>query len=90
MSDKVFTPLTDCCETNEDVTEIESLCLECRQNGTTRLLLTEIPFFKQVVIMSFECNHCGNRNNELQPAQRIEEKGVRFVVKCNSNKVIIH
>jgi zinc finger protein len=89
MSDKVFTPLTDCCETNEDVTEIESLCLECRQNGTTRLLLTEIPFFKQVVIMSFECNHCGNRNNELQPAQRIEEKGVRFVVKCNSNKDLL-
>jgi zinc finger protein len=90
MSDKLFTPLTDYCETNEEVTEIESLCLECGQNGTTRILLTEIPFFKQVVIMSFECNHCGNQNNELQPAQRIEEKGVRFVLKCNQNKVIIH
>jgi zinc finger protein len=90
MSDKPFTALTDYCETNEGITEIESLCLECGQNGTTRILLTEIPFFKQVVIMSFECNHCGNQNNELQPAQRIEEKGVRFVVKCNSNKVFIH
>jgi zinc finger protein len=45
MSDKVFTPLTDYCESN-DITEIESLCLECGQNGTTSMLLTEIPFFK--------------------------------------------
>jgi zinc finger protein len=52
MIDKPFTPLTDYCETN-DITGIESLCLECGQNGTTRMLLTEIPFFRQVVITSF-------------------------------------
>jgi zinc finger protein len=52
MIDKPFTTLTDYCETN-DITGIESLCLECGQNGTTRMLLTEMPFFRQVVITSF-------------------------------------
>ncbi len=45
MSDKLFTPLTDYWESN-DITEIESLCLECGQNGKTRMLLTEIPIFR--------------------------------------------
>ena len=26
--------------------EIESLCMNCRENGITKLLLTKIPFFK--------------------------------------------
>jgi zinc finger protein len=80
MSYKLLTPLTDYCETNEEITEIEGLCLECGQNRTTRMLLTEIHFFRQVVIMSFECNHCGYQNNELKPAQRIKEKSFELML----------
>src|SRR5579859_6725304 len=55
------------------VEEIESMCINCEENvspqptpdrtdskGTTRLLLTKIPFFREVVLMSFSCPHCGN------------------------------
>ena len=44
-----------------EVTEIESLCVKCYENGVTRLLLTKIPFFKDIVISSFECadESCG-------------------------------
>ena len=41
------------------VEEIESMCINCEQNGTTRLLLTKIPFFREVILMSFSCPHCG-------------------------------
>lgn len=27
-------------------------------------------------MMSFSCDHCGLRNNELQPGGKVEEKGV--------------
>ena len=73
------------------VDEIESLCMNCEENvsiiyyhsrrtltiskGTTRLLLTKIPFFREIVIMSFYCDHCGLRNNEIQPAGEIQELG---------------
>jgi len=48
----------------------------------TRLLLTKIPFYKEVVLMSFSCDNCGFRNNELQASSKIEEQGVEIIVKC--------
>uniref|UniRef100_A0A131Y240 Putative c4-type zn-finger protein n=1 Tax=Ixodes ricinus TaxID=34613 RepID=A0A131Y240_IXORI len=63
-----------------EVTEMESLCLNCRGNGTTRLLLTRIPFYREVVIMSFRCEHCGWHNSELQPAACIQPTGVRYTL----------
>jgi hypothetical protein len=43
-----------------------------RAQGTTRLLLTQIPHFREIVLISFECPHCGYRNNEVQPAGIIQ------------------
>lgn len=61
-----------------EVTEIESLCMKCYESGTTKLLLTKIPYYKEVVIMSFSCDKCGYANNEIQPGGAIAEKGIRF------------
>ncbi|KAJ4983719.1 ZPR1 zinc-finger domain-containing protein [Stagonosporopsis vannaccii] len=66
------------------VDEIESLCMNCHENGTTRLLLTRIPFFREIVIMSFECPHCHFRNSEIQPAGEIQQRGVKFTVRVDS------
>ena len=63
------------------VQEIESLCMNCGKNGTTRLLLTSIPYFREIIIMSFDCPHCGFKNCEIQPASQIQEKGSRYVLK---------
>lgn len=68
------------------VQEVESLCVNCQENGTTRLLLTRIPYFREIIIMSFECPHCGFKNSEVQPAAQIAEKGSKYVLKletCN-------
>lgn len=37
-----------------------------------------IPFYKEVVLMSFECAHCGHRNNEIQSGAEIAERGCRI------------
>lgn len=68
------------------VQEIESMCMNCHKNGTTRLLLTRIPFFREIIIMSFECPHCGLKNSEIQPAAQISEKGSRYVLKLENKK----
>lgn len=55
--------------------------MNCEKNGITKLLLTRIPFFKgnltflfifliemkykEVILMCFECEHCGFKNTEL-------------------------
>lgn len=79
----IFRPLS-ADDPEPETTEIESFCLNCEKNGITRLLLTKIPFYKEVVLMSFHCEHCGYRNNEIQSGGKIEEKGVRITLKVNS------
>ncbi|MBZ3876786.1 Zinc finger protein ZPR1 [Sciurus carolinensis] len=59
-------------------TEIESLCMNCYRNGITRLLLTKIPFFREIIVSSFSCEHCGWSNTEIQSAGRIQDQGVRY------------
>lgn len=68
------------------VQEIESLCMNCHKNGVTRMLLTKIPYFREIIIMSFECSHCGFKNNEIQPAAQIAEKGARYVLKIEKQE----
>lgn len=60
---------------------IESLCFECGKDGETRLLLTDIPFFRQVIVSSFCCDHCNWRNHEIQFGGKFEEKGVHIEFK---------
>ncbi|WWC70185.1 uncharacterized protein I206_104134 [Kwoniella pini CBS 10737] len=68
-------------ETDErEMQEIESLCMRCHDNGTTRLLLTSIPYFKEIVVSSFRCDHCGHRDTEIQSAGEIQPKGVVYTV----------
>lgn len=73
-------------EADEDgtkvVDEIESLCMNCHENGTTRLLLTKIPFFREIVIMSFDCPHCNFKNSEIQPAGEIQQRGVKYTFRA--------
>ncbi|KAI5961169.1 ZPR1 [Candida pseudojiufengensis] len=68
------------------VQEVESLCMNCHKNGITRVLLTRIPYFREIIIMSFECPHCGFKNSEIQPAAQIAEKGSRYVLKIEDKK----
>lgn len=63
------------------VQEIESLCMSCEQQGTTRLLLTSIPFFQEVIVMSFRCDHCGFSNNEIQSAGSIRPEGSVYTAR---------
>lgn len=67
-----------------EITCIESLCLRCHDQGMTRLLLTKIPFFKEVVISSFECQECGHHDSCIQSGGCIQEKGVKFNLEVTS------
>lgn len=68
------------------VQEIDSLCMNCHKTGVTRLLLTSIPYFKQIVLMSFSCPHCGFKNSEVQPAGEVQEKGSKYTLKIESKE----
>lgn len=48
------------------------------------MLLTQIPYFREVIVVSFRCDHCGNSNNEIQSAGQIQPRGSIYTVKCTS------
>eukprot|EP00501_MAST-03F_sp_TOSAG23-6_P002449 GSMAST32.ASY1.ANO1.2558.1 assembled CDS len=77
----------------EDTMEIESVCPKCHENGLTKLLVREYPFFGQIIISSFECRACGHRNNEAKPSGDIKEQGVKLVItvlsKSDLNREVV-
>ncbi|XP_073513192.1 zinc finger protein ZPR1 isoform X2 [Phyllobates terribilis] len=66
--------------------EIESLCMSCFQNGVTRLLLTKVPFFKEIIVSSFTCDSCSSSNTEIQSAGRIQDQGVRYSLSVRNKR----
>jgi zinc finger protein len=72
------------------VSEIESLCMNCHENGITRILLTKIPFFKEIILMAFSCPECGYKNSEVQPGQCLANQGIRIEVSVTTSKVIYY
>ncbi|KAG6850246.1 hypothetical protein H0H93_015798 [Arthromyces matolae] len=64
------------------VQEVTSLCMNCHEEGVTRLMLTTIPYFREVIVMSFRCEHCGTSNNEIQSAGSIQvEQGTAYTAR---------
>jgi zinc finger protein len=50
----------------------------------TRLLLTSIPYFREIILMSFSCDHCGFSNNEVQPAGTLQLKGAYYELRLTA------
>lgn len=63
--------------------EITSLCMDCHEQGTTRFMYTKIPMFKEIILSSFYCDHCGFKNTEVQFSGKIADSGVKYVLKVD-------
>ncbi len=68
------------------INEVESMCPNCEKNGITRFLLTKIPFFKEIILLAFECLNCGYRNSEVQSASNLADYGIKYVVNMTSRR----
>ncbi|ODN00582.1 Zinc finger protein-likeZPR1 [Orchesella cincta] len=98
-SEQFFQPLD---ADNNEVTEIPSMCVNCLQEslvrddwlqGLTKLMLTKIPFFRDVIVSSFDCSHCGYKNSELSSAMEISAVGVEYELqvkeKVDLNRMVV-
>eukprot|EP00090_Calanus_glacialis_P037142 TRINITY_DN6369_c0_g1_i1.p1 TRINITY_DN6369_c0_g1~~TRINITY_DN6369_c0_g1_i1.p1 ORF type:complete len:448 (-),score=170.81 TRINITY_DN6369_c0_g1_i1:80-1423(-) len=83
--DPVFSNLS-ADDINSEPTEIESMCMNCHKDGVTKLLLTLIPHYKEIILMSFNCEHCGLSNNEIQSGGVIQEKGLKLTVTISNER----
>ncbi|KAA8650926.1 hypothetical protein EYZ11_001870 [Aspergillus tanneri] len=72
----------DLVEQDDDtgVMQLESLCMNCHENGLTKLLLLRVPFFRDIILESFECEHCHFKNNSVKSAGQIQEQGSKYTL----------
>ncbi|KAF1841172.1 zf-ZPR1-domain-containing protein [Cucurbitaria berberidis CBS 394.84] len=61
-------------------------CPGCTKSCTTNMKMVNIPHFKQVVLMSTVCDHCGYRSNEVKTGGEVPEKGRRITVSIDSKE----
>lgn len=47
-------------------------------------MLTRIPFYRDVIISSFACEHCHSVNNGIESANKIQESGVKMKLLINT------
>ena len=69
---------------NGKPTEIDSLCTSCYKQGVTKVLLTKIPLFNEIILMSFSCEFCGYSNTEVMSGTPVQTTGVKFLVTVKS------
>jgi len=59
----------------EDIDAVDiipnSLCMHCGGSGTTRLLIHKIPYFREVIIASFQCEY-SNLRDEIIETEEID------------------
>ena len=67
-------------------TEIESICTNCFEQGITKILLAKVPLFRDVILISFNCQHCGFSNNEIMSGTPVQTTGSKFVVTVKQSE----
>ena len=71
------------------VTEIESLCVNCELQGVTKIMMSKIPFFKEIILMAFECPHCFYKSSEVNHGQSLADDGIHFELNVITQRVRI-
>lgn len=85
--EKVFPTIGEVAEAPSEhlPTIVKSLCMKCHEQGETRLLLTDIPFFRQIILSSFSCPFCYYRTTGIDENNPVQNKGVKIIFKIKSN-----
>lgn len=66
--------------------QTESLCINCLEQGITTILLTKIPFFRDIMVSRFECPHCGYSEKSVQFGGEHPDQGVHYELHCQTQK----
>lgn len=65
---------------------MSSMCMRCEGEGETRFMLHKIPYFRELVLASFICPECGERNNEVTFGGQIQRQGCVFRLQVLTNQ----
>jgi zinc finger protein len=64
----------------QEVIKFQTPCPHCFVTAETDMCVTDIPHFKEVIIMSLFCRACGYKSNEIKGGGAIPKFGCRITV----------
>ncbi len=67
-----------------EIYEIPSLCPGCSKDCTINVKKVNIPHFKEVIVMSTVCDHCGYTTREVKTGGEIPDKGQRITLQVEN------
>jgi len=59
-------------------------CASCYKPAETTMCVTDIPHFKEVIIMSLHCVHCGYKSNEVKGGGSIPKFGTKILLRIDT------
>lgn len=65
---------------DNEVYELQTECPACSKPCTVNMKKTNIPHFKEVILMATVCDHCGYRTSDVKTGGAIPEKGQRITL----------
>lgn len=71
----------------QEVMKFSATCSNCYKPAETDMCITDIPHFKEVIIMSMVCEHCGFKSNEIKGGGAIPKYGTKISlsVRCQDD-----
>lgn len=64
--------------------EMPNECFACHQMGTVKMCITNIPHFKETIVMSFQCEWCGAKSNEVKPGGAVSPLARKIEIRVLS------
>jgi zinc finger protein len=65
----------------DEVFIFPGICSSCSRPLDTKMKRVDIPYFKEIIIMSTNCEACGYRDNEVKSSGAISEKGKKITLR---------
>lgn len=65
----------------DDVNTFIGACPSCTRPCATHMMPVDIPHFKEVILMSTNCEYCGYKSNEVKTGGKVSELGRRITLK---------
>lgn len=55
-------------------------CHCCFKDGHSKMCIVSVPFFKELIIMAFNCAFCGVATNEIKTGGEMSQKGKKMTL----------
>ena len=68
----------------DEALKFPTTCPNCYKPTETDMCMTDIPHFKEVIIMSMVCEHCGYKSNEVKGGGAIPRYGTKITLNVTN------